>query len=106
MSAVNYYRFTEQHQAGGFTYYLTGGQAPHGVMFGTDGQAFEPDRLTAHPIDGRWAVCIGDAPLVQAGDSPEAANAVLAVIQPLPFDRLCRLGSGAGKGMSFCVRSR
>ncbi len=106
LSAVSYYRFTEQHQAGGVTYYLSAGQAPRGLMFGTDGQAFEPDRLAVRPIDGRWAVCVGDVPLTPPSDSPEAANGLLAVIQQHHFDRLCRLGSADGKGMTFFVKSR
>ncbi len=110
MSAVQYYRFTEQRQVGGptggFTYYLSAGQAPHGVMFGMDGQPFQPDRLEVRQIHGRWAVCVGDVPLVEMGDAPEAANQVLDVIQREHFDRLCRLGMADGKGMTFFVRSR
>ena len=110
LSAVQYYHFTEQRQvggpSGGFTYYLSAGQAPHGVMFGMDGQTFQPDRLEVRQIEGRWAVCVGDVPLVEMGDAPEAANQVLDVIQRQHFDRLCRLGMADGKGMTFFVRSR
>ena len=105
-SAMEYYHFTEQRQVGGFTYFLSGGQAPYGVMFGMDGQPFQPDRLEVRQIDGRWAVCTGDVPLVQTGNAPETANQVLDVIQRQHFDRLCRVGSADGKGMTFFVRSR
>ena len=110
LSAMHYYHFTEQRQvggpSGGFTYYLSEGQAPHGVMFGMDGQSFQPDRLEVRQLQGRWAVCVGDVPLVELGDTPEAANQVLDVIQRQHFDRLCRLGTTDGKGMTFFVRSR
>ena len=108
LSVVQYYRFTERRQVGGFRYFLSAGQAPHGVMFGMDGQPFQADRLQVRQTDGRWAVCVGDAPLVQMGDAPEEANQVLDVIQRQHFDRICRLGTGEGdgKGMTFFVRSR
>jgi hypothetical protein len=51
-------------------------------------------------------VCEGEVPLVELGDAPEAANQVLDVIQRQHFDRLCRLGTADGKGMTFFVRSR
>ncbi|HVS37916.1 MAG TPA: hypothetical protein VMS17_20320 [Gemmataceae bacterium] len=101
-SAVQYYHFTEQRQVGDVTYYLCGGQAPRGLMFGMDGQAFEPDRLQVRQIDGKWAVCTGDVALATMGDAPEPANQLLDVIQRQHFDHICRLG----KGMTFFVRSR
>ena len=110
LSAVQYYHFTERRQvagpSGGFTYYLSAGQAPHGVMFGMEGQPFQPDRLEVRQLEGRWAVCVGEVPLVEMGDAPEAANQVLDVIQRQHFDRLCRLGQTDGRGMTFFVRSR
>jgi hypothetical protein len=110
LSVVQYYRFTERRQIGGasdaFAYFLTAGQAPHGVMFGMEGQEFQPDRLQVRQIEGRWSVCVGDFPLVRMGAAPEDANQVLDVIQRQHFDRLYRLGAGDGKGMTFFVRSR
>jgi hypothetical protein len=110
LSAVQYYRFTEKCQVGGtagrFTYFQTRGQPGHGTLFGVDSQAIQPDRLAVRQVDGRWAVCAGDRPLVDMGDSQDAANQVLDLIRLQKCDRLCRLGTEDGKGMMFLVRAR
>lgn len=110
LSAMQYYRFTEQCQVGDasnrFTYFLVGGQAPRGTIFGMDGQPFQPDRLEVRQVGAKWAVCAGDQTLVAMGDKPEGAKEVLNLIRRQRCDRLCRLGTEGGKGMTFLVRSR
>ena len=110
MSAMQYYRFTERCSVGAaperFSYLLAGGQAPRGTMFGVDGQSFQPERLEVRQVEGRWAVCAGDEPLVKLGERQEDARQMLATMQKLQCDRLCRLGTADGKGMTFLVRAR
>jgi hypothetical protein len=110
LSAVQYYRFTEQCQVGGdggrFSYYLVNGQPPRGTLFGVDARPFQPDRLEARQVEGKWAVCEGDQPLVRLGDKPEEAQHMLETIRRNQFDRLCRLGTDGDKGMTFLVRAR
>jgi hypothetical protein len=107
---MQYYRFTERRQVGGasarFTYFLVGGQAPHGTMFGVDGQPFQVNRLQVRQVNGHWSVCDGDQPLVEMGDKAEDASQVLEMIRNHQVDRLCRLGATDGRGMTFLVRSR
>jgi hypothetical protein len=110
LSAMQYYRFTERRQVGGasarFTYFLVGGQAPRGMMFGVDGQPFQVNRLQVRQVNGHWSVCDGDQPLVEMGDKAEDANQVLEMIRNQQVDHLCRLGATDGRGMMFLVRSR
>ena len=110
LSAMQYYHFTEECQVGGtagrFTYFQSMGQPAHGMMFGVDTQAFQPDRLEVRQVDGRWAVCAGDKPLVEMGNTRDGANQVLELIRRQQCDRLCRVGAADGQGMTFLVRSR
>jgi hypothetical protein len=110
LSAVQFYRFTEQCQVGAsperFSYLLAGGQAPRGTMFGVDGRSFQPEQLEVRQVGGRWAVCAGDEPLIQMGERQEDVRRVLKAIRNLQCDRLCRLGTADGKGMTFLVRTR
>ncbi len=110
LSAMQYYRFTEQCSVGAaperFSYLLAGGQAPRGTMFGVYGQSFQPERLELRQIEGRWAVCAGDETLVKMGERQEDAWQVLQTMRRLQCDRLCRLGTADGKGMTFLVRAR
>lgn len=110
LSAMQYYRFTERCSVGAaperFSYLLTGGQAPRGTMFGVEGQSFQPERLEVRQVEGRWAVCAGDELLVKLGERQEDARQVLEKMRKLQCDRLCRLGTADGKGMTFLVRAR
>ncbi len=110
LSAMQYYRFTERRQVGGpsaqFTYFLVGGQAPRGLMFGLDGQPFQVNRLQVRQVDGHWTVCQGEQPLVEMGNNAEDANGVLELMRNQQVDHLCRLGAADGRGMTFLVRSR
>jgi hypothetical protein len=108
--AMQYYRLTERRQIGGpsasFTYFLTGGQPPRGMMFGMDGQPFQWNRLQTRQIKGHWTICDGEQPLVEMGDKAEDANRVLEIIRNQQVDHLCRLGTADGRGMTLLVRSR
>jgi hypothetical protein len=110
LSAMQYYHFTERCVVGGdggrLSYFLVNGQAPHGVLFGVDNRPFQPDRLEAKQVEGRWAVCEGDAPLLKFGAKPDEAKRAVEAIRRGGFDRLCRLGADGDKGMTFLVRTR
>ncbi len=110
LSAMQNYRFTERCSVGAaperFSYLLAGGQAPRGTMFGVYGQSFKPERLELRQVAGRWAVCAGDETLVKMGERREDARQVMETMRRLQCDRLCRLGTADGKGMTFLVRAR
>ncbi len=106
LSAVRHYRFTEQWHLGSFSYYLTNGQAPRGVMLGAAAQTFQPDALAVKQVKGRYALCAGEQLVAQFGSTPDEARQLLEVIKRNRFDRLCRLGEAPGQGMTYFVRSR
>ncbi len=61
LAAVQYYHFTERRQAGGaarFTYFLVGGQPPHGTMFGLDLAAQFQTKPPSGSPNKRSMVCL------------------------------------------------
>jgi hypothetical protein len=110
LAAVHHYRFTEQYRLGKpeprFSWFLSGGQAPQGLMLGVPGLSFQADALKVQQVGQRWGVLAGDQVLLLLGEKQEEARQVLAAIQQNRFDRLCRLGAFDGDGMTFFVRSR
>jgi hypothetical protein len=107
LSAVRHYRFTEQWRlADGFTYFLSTGQAPRGLMLGLTAQEFRPDDLTVRQVDDRYALCEGPRAVIPLGANPDDARALLDVIRRNRFDRLCRLGAEGPGGLTFLVRSQ
>jgi hypothetical protein len=110
LSAVRYYRFTEQCLVGSpkpyFSYFLVNGQAPQGTLIGVHTEVFQPEMLTVEPIGARWAICANRQPLVQLGERPDDAKKLLEVIQHNKFDRLCRIGAEEGHCMTFFARAR
>jgi hypothetical protein len=110
LTAVQYYRFSEQCLVGGpqpcFSYYLVNGRAPQGSMYGTQAQAFQPETVQVRQIGQRWALVAQDQPLVQLRDKPEEAKQLLDTIQRNRFDHLCRIGPDEEHGLTFFVRSR
>ncbi len=109
---VRYYRFSEQCFVGGpqpcFSYYLVNGGAPQGSpsWYGTQAQAFQPEKLQVKQIGPRWAIVTSDQPLIQLNDKPEEAKQLLEVIQRNRFDRLCRIGPDDEHSLTYFVRSR
>jgi hypothetical protein len=107
LQVVRHYHFTEHCRVGQpapvFSYFLVNGQAPRGMMFGLNGQAFQPDKLSVQPLGRRWALCEADKVLAVLGESAADAHQLLAAIQRNKFDRLCRVGPEP-EGMTFFVR--
>jgi hypothetical protein len=98
LSAVQYYRISEQcligHPKPAFSYFLSNGQAPQGVMLGLQTTPFRPDALAVQKTDAGWVISEGARPLLAFGDREEEAKAALQAIQRFRFDALCRVGQG------------
>jgi hypothetical protein len=109
LDAVRYYRFTEQHLVGRptryFSYFLVNGMAPRGVPFGMPGEPFQPDALAVRQVEGRWALCMADRPVITLGDRRDEASDLLQVIRRQRFDMLCRVGKSED-GFTVLTRSR
>jgi hypothetical protein len=109
LDAVRYYRLTEQRFVGRpehcFSYFLVNGRAPFGVPLGVPGEAFLPLALKVREVEGKWALCMGEKPIVVLGGRQEEAADLLQIIQRQRFDRLCRIGR-AEDGFTFLVRTR
>jgi hypothetical protein len=110
LAAVQFYRTTEHCLVGGpkghFSYFLSNGQPPHGLMMGLPGQFFQPETLEVQQVGDRWAICAGAQTLVRLGDKPEEARQMLEVIQRHKFDTLCHLGASEDEGVNFLVKTR
>jgi hypothetical protein len=107
LAAVRHYHFTEHCRVGSptpvFSYFLVNGQAPRGVMFGVDAQAFQPNRLSAQALGRQWALFEGDKVLLVLGESANDALTLLEAIRRNKFDRLCHVGPEQA-GMTFLAR--
>jgi hypothetical protein len=108
LAALRHYRFSEHYRVGRpaphFCYFLAGGQAPRGLMFGLSAQSFQPQKLTAERLGNHWAICEGPRVLVVLGEKPDEASQLLETIKQHKFDHLCRIGTAAGPGWTFLVR--
>ncbi len=109
LDAVRYYRFTEQRLIGkpqrNFSYFLVNSAAPRNVPFGVPSVPFQPESLKVHEVEGRWALCSGDRPIIILGDRKEDAADLLEVIKRQHFDLFCQIGR-AEDGFTFLVRTR
>jgi hypothetical protein len=109
LSVLQFYRCTEQCLVGDakqpvLTYYLAGGQAPHGLMLNLSGVAFRADDLKVRQDGAAWIITDGRQSLFSF-DKPESAKQVLQAMQKHKFDHLCRLGQGEAPGMTFLFRT-
>ena len=108
-NTIQHYHFSEHCLIGrphaSFSYYLIGGQAPRGLMFGIMTQPFHPETVVVRQQGQGWGVYAGDQPLVAFGHIEEARE-LEAAIQQYRFDHLCRIGNAQGQGMTFFVRAR
>jgi hypothetical protein len=110
LSAMRYYRFTEQRHAGndptGPAYYLASAQAPRGVMLGLNAESFQPERVEVRSLDGGFAVADGAHVLMYFGSRQAEAAKLVETIKRQKYDRLCRLGEYGEQGMAMLVWSR
>jgi hypothetical protein len=109
LSAVQFYRFTEQDLVGeqpGFSYFLSSGKAPKGLLFGVRNQPFRPEMVNVRQSGEHYVLCDEDRPLLNFGDRADDARRVMQAIKHYQFDHLCRVGHEEGKGMMFFVQTR
>jgi hypothetical protein len=110
LSAIRYYRFTEQRHAGddstGVPYYLGNSQSPRNVMIGVFAEPFQPDHVEARQTDGGWALVDGQRVLMQFGSRQAEAEYLVKAIKREKYDQLCKLGPLGSEAMTFLVRSK
>ena len=110
LSSIRHYRFTERLHAGGeqhpLNYYLANSQSPRGLMFGLQGESFQPEQVAVKQAEGSYTLVSGERVLMNFGERQEEAKNLLEAIQRNKFDRLCKLGDPEKEVMTFLVRSR
>jgi hypothetical protein len=110
LATVRYYRFTEHCLVGtptpSFSYFLTNGQAPHGLRFGIEAVPFRPETLRLQQFGARSVIWDGNRALLDFGTQVEDARLVLQIIQQHRFDHLCRVGPRGSASLTFFVRTR
>jgi hypothetical protein len=110
LSAVRYYRFTEEHRVGGdqpvVNYCTASMMAPRGVMLGLHSQSLTPEQLQVQQVGDGFALCSGGQVVMKLGGQREEASRLLEVIKENRYDRLCQLGEPGKQGLALLVRSR
>jgi len=87
-----------------FTYFLSNGQAPHGVQLGVGGLTFHASELTVKPVGTEWVLADSSRILMSLGAKSEDAEQALKAIQRYRFDRLIPVGQGPTPAMVFLAR--
>ena len=110
LTAVKYYRFTEQCQVGQpapyCSYFLVGGLSPRGIPFGLQGQPIDAAHLAVQQVGDKYALVSNGHPLMQFGPRPDEARHMLDVIQRHKFDHVCHVGGPEEQGMTFLVQAQ
>ncbi len=110
LSALRYYRFTEQWRISGAPpgqgYYVAGGAAPRGLMLGLSGQAFQPEKLEVRPVGQGYALCNGEQVVLSLGARQEEAARALETIRRTHVDQVSKVGEPGKETMTILVRSR
>jgi hypothetical protein len=109
MSALRYYRFTEQRRIREpvpLSYCLAGPQSPHTTLFGMQGDSFFPEKLKVEQTLDGYALVNGTHILLRFGAKQEEAQKVLEVIQQNKLDQLSCVGDPGREPMLFFVRTR
>jgi hypothetical protein len=110
ISALRYYRFTEQHRFGGpqpyFTYFPAPGVAPRGLMLGLRGQEIQTKDLKIAQENHEYVLMQKETPVIRLRDREADAKTLLDTIQRNQYDRICRLGEPGKETMSILIRSR
>lgn len=109
-SAIQFYRCSEHCRVGGdqpvFSYFLSAGQAPRGMMLGTEKIMFRPSELTVEKRGDGWVIGDATRTLFQFGNDEAAARLALRDIQFYRFDMISRIGRTAPHQLDVLVRSR
>lgn len=109
-SMVQFYRCSEHCLIGQpaplFSYFLSGSQAPRGMMLGVEKVPFRTEDLTVRRGDNGWVLGDTTHTLFQFGDNEAAARHALKDIKFYRFDMLCRVGRVDPHVLNVLVRSR
>jgi len=107
---VQYYRCTEFCSVGRgepvLTYFLTGGQAPCGLISACQSMAFRPEALQVQQLAGGWIICDGNQPLLACGTSFSDAADALQALQRHQFDHLIAVNGADAGTLHFLVKER
>lgn len=109
LSAVRYYRCTEQHRLGGAAagrWFVVGPSGPRGVMFGLTAVPIDPERLQVQNMGGQFTLCQEGKVVMPVGPQADDARALLEMIKRHGSDRLCRLGDVGEQGVALLLKSR
>jgi hypothetical protein len=109
LRVVQYYRFTEHCLVGTppvFRYFLVQGQAPRGLLLGTNTMPFRPEMLQVQQLAKDFVIADGNRILFHFGEKDKEARQVLQILQQHKFDHLCRIGLYEPAGMVILVRTR
>ncbi len=93
---IRHYRMDSVCYAGrpnpGMTYLLSRGRAPRGSYRGEDCVSFNPNRVQAKYIKGRWKVVDGNHALFDFGKKGDAARKAVQIIRKYGFRKSCFVG--------------
>jgi hypothetical protein len=110
LSALRYYRFTEQRHAGDDSsrvpYFLGNSQSPRNVMLGVFAEPFRPDHVEVRQADDGYAVVDGQRVLMRFGSRQAEAVNLVKLIKREKYDQLCKLGPLGSESMTFLVRTK
>jgi len=110
LAVVQHYRFTEHCFIGRpvptFGYFVSNGQAPHGLCLGAHNIPFRLEDLTVRKMGDEYVVAAGAQTLLHFGDKQSDAREALQAIKHYRFDCLCTIGSSEKSSMTFLVRGQ
>ncbi len=93
---IRHYRMDSVCYAGrpnpGMTYLLSRGRAPRGSYRGEDCVSFNPNRVQAKYIKGRWKVVDGNHWVFDFGKKGDAARQAVQIIRKYGFRKSCFVG--------------
>ena len=74
------------------TYFKTNGKAPVGKMAGEDAIAFNPTKIEAKKVKGRWKIVEGSHWIMDFDQKAAEAKKALAIIRRYGFNHICFVG--------------
>jgi hypothetical protein len=108
LSALRYYRFTEQWKAGAEAHdscYLASKQSPRGTLFGLRTTEIDPQKVEVKQSGGGYEVVAGREVLAHFGSHREEAGRLAEAIRKEGLDRQCKLGEPGKEAMTLLLRS-
>jgi hypothetical protein len=107
-AALRYYRCSEQVFVGNpkplFSYFLSGGMAPHGTAYAYNAITFHPEALQVRQLGTDYVLHDGAQVVMSFGGRAAEARQTLEAIQRYKFDRLATFGRG-DQSLTLFVRS-